>query len=261
MRRGHRAKRLERVEDVLHVIVHPTAQARLTKRAEGVDVEVCPDRFPDRLREPGHRNRLVHAVDRGQHVGHDHVVKKPHRRGRLIRPDGTADGVAEIERRLERALPQGLGVGQQGPRLRHRHQARALLADQARLLRPVHDQVQARELGGAVEPQALVAGPEQRDQLPGIGGPDVPGRRERPAPRAKPFRESAELADNLAASGRLGEFLRGRQGHRKLGEFPLLARSGPTELPLQAHAPADPRQAPDGPPGDHPGGRSAPRGR
>ena len=195
MGRGHRAERLEGVEDMLHVVVHPPAQAHLAKRAEGVHIEVSPDRFPDRLREPGHRNRFVHAVDRGQHVGHDHVVQKPHRRGRLIRPDGTADGVAEIERRLERALPQGLGVGQHRPRLRHRHQARALPADQARLLRPVHDQVQARELGGAVEPQALIAGPEQRDQLPGIRGPDVPGRRERPALRAKPIREGTQLPE------------------------------------------------------------------
>ena len=146
---------------------------------------------------------------------------------------GRQNGVAEIERGLERALPQGLGVGQHRPRLRHRHQARALLADQAHLLCPVHDQVQARELGSAVEPQALVAGPEQRDQLPGVRGPDVPGRREHPPPGAKPIREGAELTGNLAASGRRGEFLRGRQAHRKLGEFPLLARSRPAELPLE----------------------------
>src|SRR5208283_5084771 len=101
---------------------------------------------------------------------------------------------------------------------------------------PAHDQVQARELGGAVEPKPLIAGAEQRDQLPGIDGPDVPGRRERPAAAAKPFRERTELPDNLAASGRRGEFLRGRQAHWKLGEFPLLARSGPTELPLK-HTP------------------------
>ena len=146
---------------------------------------------------------------------------------------GRQNGVAEIERGLERALPHGLGVGQHRPRLRHRHQARALLADQARLPRPVHDQFQAGELGGAVEPQALIAGPEQRDQLPGIRGPDVPGRCERPPLRAKPIREGAELPHNLAASGRRSEFLRGWQDHRKLSKFPLLARGGPIELPPQ----------------------------
>ena len=84
-----------------------------------------------------------------------------------------------------------------------------------------------------MEPQALIAGPEQRDQLPGIRGADVPGRCEGPPLRAKPIREGTELPDNLAASGRRGEFLRGRQDHRKLSEFPLLARGGPAELPLQ----------------------------
>jgi hypothetical protein len=55
-------------------------------------------------------------------------------------------------------------------------------------------------------------------------------------PRAEPFRERTELPGNLAASGRRGEFLRGRQAHRKLGEFALLTRSGPAELPLE-HTP------------------------
>ncbi len=63
---------------------------RLGQRGEGVHVEVGPDRVPHRLREPGHRNRLLHAVDRGQHVGRDHVVQKPHRRGRLVGLDLSA---------------------------------------------------------------------------------------------------------------------------------------------------------------------------
>src|SRR6266536_2745942 len=57
-----------------------------------------------------------------------------------------------------------------------------------------------------------------------------------PAAAAKPFRERTELRDYLAASGRRGEVLRGRQAHRKLGEFPLLTRSGPAELALE-HTP------------------------
>src|SRR5256885_15412814 len=111
-----------------------------------------------------------------------------------------------------------------------------MMSDLPRLLRHIHDQAQARILGGAAEPQPLLAGAEQRDQLPGMGGPDVPGRRERPAAAAKPFREGTELRDYLAASGRRGEFLRGRQAHRKLGEFALLTRSGPAELALE-HTP------------------------
>ena len=148
-----------------------------------------------------------------------------------------------------------------GPRLRHREQAGALLADQARLLRPAHDQVQAGELGGAAELQALVAGAEQRDQLPGVGGPDVPGRRERPAPRAEPFGEGAELPDHLAASGRGGELLRGREASPGAGRIsaPGPERAGRAAAP--AHAPADPRRAPPGLPGHHPGRRSAPRDR
>src|SRR5208282_2428943 len=63
--------------------------------------------------------------------------------------------------------------------------------------------------------------------------PDVLCWRERPALRAEPLREGRKLAGHLAASGRGGEFLRGRQPHRELGEFPRLARSGPAELPLQ----------------------------
>jgi hypothetical protein len=84
-----------------------------------------------------------------------------------------------------------------------------------------------------VEPQALIAGPEQRDQLTGVRGPDVPGRCERPPLWAKPIREGTELADRFAASCRSGQFLPVRQAHRELGEFPLLARGGSAELPLQ----------------------------
>ena len=46
MGRGHRAERLEGIEDVLQVVVHPPPQAQLGDRAEGVHVEVSPDRIP-----------------------------------------------------------------------------------------------------------------------------------------------------------------------------------------------------------------------
>ncbi len=184
--RGHRAECLEGVEDVLDVVVHPPPQAHQAERAEEVQVEVGLDRLPHGLRQPGHRDGLFHAVDRGHEVGHDHVVNLLRRGGRLVGPDGTADGGADVERRLERALPQGLGVGQQRTGLRHPEQAGALPPDQPGLQGPAHDQVQAGKLGGAVELQALVAGAEQRDEFPGVGGPDVLRGRERPSFRAEP---------------------------------------------------------------------------
>ncbi len=160
--RGHRAERLEGIEDVLQVVICAAPHTGLGQRGQGVHVEVGPDRIPHRLREPGHRNWLLHAVDRGQHIGHDHVIEHLHRRGRLVGPDRPADGVADAERRFERPLPERFGVSEHRPRLGDRNQPGPLSARQAGFLRPGHDQVQAGQLGGAAESQALIAGAEQR---------------------------------------------------------------------------------------------------
>ncbi|MGH3299036.1 MAG: hypothetical protein ACRDP7_45325 [Trebonia sp.] len=68
---GHRAECLEGVEDVFHVPVSAGAQALQGIRADVVQVEPSLDSMPDRLCQPGDRDRLFHAVDRGQDVRHD----------------------------------------------------------------------------------------------------------------------------------------------------------------------------------------------
>ena len=231
---------LEGVEDVLYVPVRAGAQALQGEGAGVVQVEPGLDPLPDRLRQPGDRDRLLHAVDRGKEVRHDHVVCLLHRGGRLVRPGWAADGVADGEGGLESALPQGLGVREQRAGLRDREQAGALPPDDPGLQRPADDKAQAGQLGGAAELQALVTGAEQGDEFPGVRGPDVLRRGECPALRAEPLGQRAELGDYLAVFGSGGELLRGRGGAPGAGSSSA-RRSGRAAWPAVPWRPGLPR--------------------
>ena len=142
------------------------------KAGRGSRRRSVPGPFPRPTPRAGPPEPVVHAVDGGQHVGHDHVVQQPHGRGRpsaqMGRQTASPRSNAASNARCHRAPARPAGVAPSPPA-----PGACPAWNQARLFRPAHDQVQARS-SAALRNLSPHRRCRAARSAPGIGRPDVP---------------------------------------------------------------------------------------
>ncbi len=163
---------------------------------------------------PGHRVRQ--AVERVQHVLQHLVVDVEEHRLNMpatARPD---QGLPQLETRVEGAQPQLKRVGQHRPGLGHRVQPALGHPDEPRLLRPLHQQSQPRQVRRGAHSLGPVPGAQHVHQLAGVRHPQPPCGRYHPPLVPRPLHKTPQLRHSRRRLGPSSQFTVRRQYHRQL---------------------------------------------